>query len=147
MHQKYYNSISALPQLSSGLLLVCTYNIATFLCPNCILQAAMMFQKMVADAKSVRVTDVTRKEERKARPHGLNTVDMLKVCIPTKLTWSEHYSICCSCWRQLLILINTTWLVTSMLSKSLLFSTKAVNKVSTNLNKRFSRYFYSIRTT
>lgn len=63
----------------------------------------MMFQKMVADAKSLRVTDVTRKEERKARPHGLNTVDMLKVCITTKLTWSENLSICCSCWCQLLI--------------------------------------------
>lgn len=50
----------------------------------------MMFQKMVADAKSVRVADVTRKEERKARPHGLNTVDMLKVCVTTKLICSEH---------------------------------------------------------
>lgn len=71
----------------------------------------MMFQKMVADAKSVHVADVIRKEERKARPHGLNTVDMLKVCITTKLTWSGHLSICCSCWWQLLIFINTTWLV------------------------------------
>lgn len=39
----------------------------------------MLFQKLVSDARSVRVTDVTKKEDRKARPHGLNTVDMLKV--------------------------------------------------------------------
>lgn len=44
-----------------------------------ILQTAMLFQKLVSDAKSVRVTDVSKKEDRKTRPHGLNTVDMLKV--------------------------------------------------------------------
>jgi DNA topoisomerase-3 len=40
---------------------------------------ALMFQKMVTDTKSVRVTDVSKKEDRKHRPSGLNTVDMLKV--------------------------------------------------------------------
>jgi len=42
-------------------------------------QVALMFQKMVTDTKSVRVTDVSKKEDRKHRPSGLNTVDMLKV--------------------------------------------------------------------
>lgn len=44
-------------------------------------QVGVMFQKMVIDAGSLKVTAVSKKEERKVRPNGLNTVDMLKVCL------------------------------------------------------------------
>lgn len=58
------------------------------------LQVAMLFQKLVLDAKSVRVADVVKKEDRKTRPHGLNTVDMLKVtfsALPNRTyEWDER---------------------------------------------------------
>lgn len=38
-----------------------------------------MFQKMVTDDNSLKVTDVSTKEESKSRPFGLNTVNLLKV--------------------------------------------------------------------
>lgn len=38
-----------------------------------------MFAALVREAKRLRVVSVTEKEDRKARPHGLNTVEMLKV--------------------------------------------------------------------
>lgn len=68
------------------------------------LQAAMLFQKLVSDAKSVRVTDVTKKEDRKTRPHGLNTVDMLKVTSPPLLsrTCEPDWSGRCARFVQLL---------------------------------------------
>ena len=40
-----------------------------------------MFHKMVAAAITFKVKDVSKKEERKGRPVGLNTVNMLKVII------------------------------------------------------------------
>ena len=40
-----------------------------------------MFHKMVAAATTFKVKDVSKKEERKGRPVGLNTVNMLKVII------------------------------------------------------------------
>ena len=40
-----------------------------------------MFHKTVAAATTFRVKDVSKKEERKGRPVGLNTVNMLKVII------------------------------------------------------------------
>ena len=62
------------------------------------LQTAMLFQKLVSDAKSVRVTDVSKKEDRKTRPHGLNTVDMLKVsflALPSCICVSdEEWALC-----------------------------------------------------
>eukprot|EP00899_Mesostigma_viride_P006662 jgi/Mesvir1/15998/Mv08302-RA.2 len=39
---------------------------------------AMVFQKLVAEAGSLHVVEWSEKEERKQRPHGLNTVEMLK---------------------------------------------------------------------
>ena len=33
----------------------------------------------VREAKKLRVAEVSEKEDRRARPHGLNTVEMLKV--------------------------------------------------------------------
>jgi len=42
----------------------------------------MMFKlKVVADDNSLRVTDISTKEECKSRPCGLNTVNLLKVMI------------------------------------------------------------------
>ncbi len=38
-----------------------------------------MFAALVRDAKRLRVVDVVEKEDRKQRPAGLNTVEMLKV--------------------------------------------------------------------
>ncbi|GFR42563.1 hypothetical protein Agub_g3474, partial [Astrephomene gubernaculifera] len=38
-----------------------------------------MYAALVRDAKRLRVVDVVEKEDRKPRPHGLNTVEMLKV--------------------------------------------------------------------
>lgn len=38
-----------------------------------------MFQKMVTDDGTLKVTDISTKEECKPRPSGLNTVNMLKV--------------------------------------------------------------------
>jgi hypothetical protein len=38
-----------------------------------------MFQKMVASDGILKVTDISVKEECKARPPGLNTVNLLKV--------------------------------------------------------------------
>lgn len=38
-----------------------------------------MFQKMVAGDGTLKVTDISMKEECKARPSGLNTVNLLKV--------------------------------------------------------------------
>ncbi|XP_010926666.1 DNA topoisomerase 3-beta isoform X3 [Elaeis guineensis] len=40
---------------------------------------AMMFQKLVSDDHTLKVTDILTKEECKSRPSGLNTVNMLKV--------------------------------------------------------------------
>lgn len=42
-------------------------------------QVALMFHKLVAAARTFQVKDVSKKEERKGRPVGLNTVNMLKV--------------------------------------------------------------------
>jgi DNA topoisomerase-3 len=38
-----------------------------------------MFQKMVANDGALKITDISVKEECKARPSGLNTVNLLKV--------------------------------------------------------------------
>ncbi|KXZ51646.1 hypothetical protein GPECTOR_11g100 [Gonium pectorale] len=38
-----------------------------------------MYAGLVREAKRLRVVDVSEKEDRKPRPHGLNTVEMLKV--------------------------------------------------------------------
>lgn len=38
-----------------------------------------VFQKLVIDSGSAKVVDVSQKEERKSRPSGLNTVNLLKV--------------------------------------------------------------------
>ncbi len=38
-----------------------------------------MYAALVRDAKRLRVVDVGDKEDRKSRPHGLNTVELLKV--------------------------------------------------------------------
>lgn len=43
------------------------------------LQVAMMFQKLVSDDHTLKVTDILTKKECKSRPCGLNTVNMLKV--------------------------------------------------------------------
>jgi DNA topoisomerase-3 len=40
---------------------------------------ATVFQSMVKDARNLRVTSVSVKEDRKPRPSGLNTVELLKV--------------------------------------------------------------------
>ncbi|CAL9040038.1 DNA topoisomerase 3-beta-like isoform X1 [Musa acuminata AAA Group] len=40
---------------------------------------AVMFQKLVANDGTLKVTDISTKEESKSRPCGLNTVNMLKV--------------------------------------------------------------------
>nr|CAD1839134.1 unnamed protein product [Ananas comosus var. bracteatus] len=42
-------------------------------------EVATMFQKMVTDDGTLKVTDISTKEECKPRPSGLNTVNMLKV--------------------------------------------------------------------
>lgn len=55
-------------------------------------EVAMLFQKLVLDAKSVRVADVVKKEDRKTRPHGLNTVDMLKVA-SSALNMGPHHTM------------------------------------------------------
>ncbi|PRW60157.1 DNA topoisomerase 3-beta isoform X1 [Chlorella sorokiniana] len=41
-------------------------------------EVGAMFQRLVVEAKQLRVVDVGEKEERKGRPHGLNTVELLK---------------------------------------------------------------------
>ncbi|XP_064936988.1 DNA topoisomerase 3-beta-like isoform X2 [Musa acuminata AAA Group] len=43
------------------------------------LKVAVMFQKLVANDGTLKVTDISTKEESKSRPCGLNTVNMLKV--------------------------------------------------------------------
>lgn len=40
--------------------------------------AGICFQKLVSEARVLRVVDVIEKEERRPRPHGLNTVELLK---------------------------------------------------------------------
>jgi hypothetical protein len=41
----------------------------------------------VKEARKLRVVSVSEKEERRQRPHGLNTVEMLKVCGATQLVY------------------------------------------------------------
>jgi hypothetical protein len=43
------------------------------------MQVTVMFQKMVLSDGTLKVADVSVKEECKAHPSGLNTVNMLKV--------------------------------------------------------------------
>jgi len=47
-----------------------------------------MFQKMVISDGTLKVADVSVKEECKTRPSGLNTVNMLKVAqlLPLRVT-------------------------------------------------------------
>lgn len=47
-----------------------------------------MFQKMVIGDGTLKVADVSVKEESKTRPSGLNTVNMLKVAqlLPLRVT-------------------------------------------------------------
>jgi hypothetical protein len=80
----------------------------------------MLFQKLVSDAKSVRVTDVSKKEDRKTRPHGLNTVDMLKVsfsalpsciCVP-----DEDHAYCMDCS---VVVLTFTYDLVQMLMEAL----------------------------
>ncbi|KAL6009572.1 DNA topoisomerase 3-beta-1 [Asimina triloba] len=47
------------------------------------LDVTSMFQKLVAEAGVLLVTKISAKEEHKSRPSGLNTVNMLKVCLIT----------------------------------------------------------------
>ena len=42
------------------------------------LEVGVCFQKIVSEAKSLRILEVTEKEERRQRPPGLNTVELLK---------------------------------------------------------------------
>lgn len=53
---------------------------------------AIMFHKMVAAAGSFKVKDVSKKEERKGRPTGLNTVNMLKVA-SSALGMGPHHAM------------------------------------------------------
>ncbi|BBM98000.1 DNA topoisomerase III [Marchantia polymorpha subsp. ruderalis] len=55
-------------------------------------EVGVMFQKMVIDAGSLKVTAVSKKEERKVRPNGLNTVDMLKVA-SSALNMGPHHAM------------------------------------------------------
>ncbi|CAM6081712.1 unnamed protein product [Calypogeia fissa] len=55
-------------------------------------EVGTMFQKMVMDAGSLKVTDVSKKEERKVRPSGLNTVEMLKVA-SSALNIGPHHTM------------------------------------------------------
>ncbi|CAK0787024.1 hypothetical protein CVIRNUC_010240 [Coccomyxa viridis] len=41
--------------------------------------AAQLFQQLVKEARMMRCTSISSKEERRQRPHGLNTVEMLKI--------------------------------------------------------------------
>lgn len=45
----------------------------------CILTRFVSYLLQVREAKRLRVTEVSEKEERRPRPHGLNTVELLKV--------------------------------------------------------------------
>ena len=42
-------------------------------------EVGLLFQKLVSEVKTLKVLDVVEKEEKKGRPHGLNTVELLKV--------------------------------------------------------------------
>eukprot|EP00249_Psilotum_nudum_P012211 c23652_g1_i1 orf=91-2673(+) len=53
---------------------------------------ATMFHKLVVDMKSLKVIDISRKEERKVRPMGLNTVNMLKVA-SSALGMGPHHTM------------------------------------------------------
>ena len=51
-----------------------------------------MFQKLVVDGKDAEVLEYSSKEERKGRPAGLNTVEMLKVA-SSALNIGPHHAM------------------------------------------------------
>ncbi|GBG76135.1 hypothetical protein CBR_g21883 [Chara braunii] len=42
-------------------------------------EVAMMFHKLVIDGGAAKVVDIVKKDDRRPRPQGLNTVELLKV--------------------------------------------------------------------
>ncbi|KAK9856828.1 hypothetical protein WJX84_005321, partial [Apatococcus fuscideae] len=56
------------------------------------MEIAQMFQRLVADAKSLKVTSVSEKEDRCSRPHGLNTVELLKIA-SSALNIGPHHAM------------------------------------------------------
>lgn len=51
-----------------------------------------LFLSIVKDCKTIRVVSVSSKEDRKGRPHGLNTVELLKVA-STSLGIGPHHTM------------------------------------------------------